>query len=179
MHILDPGKATTVSDALVKATPVRLGFNLSRTTTVRILAKLVFRDTLDGKSRYASVLLLTADGSLIDFSEYGGVDTNIVQASLEPGAYEVRLTSAELQARFELKVEAIQRAPSQGTELNLTQEQRLAISRALSARGYFPGSYPQLGFGAETERAIAAYQSSIGEEITGRLTSTQFTKLIE
>jgi hypothetical protein len=179
LRIVDPTKQIAVNDIATEA-PVRLGFSLARTTTVRILARPASSEGADGaRPRHAGLLLLGADGSLIDFSDYSGAAVDIIQATLEVGTYEVRLVTADRDARFELTVEPIQRPLSKdASQPSLTLAQRLAVVEALTALGYFPGSYPQLGFGAETERAIAAYQSSLGEEPTGRLTSEQLENLM-
>ncbi len=73
--------------------------------------------------------------------------------------------------------EPAQQAAQQGIQLRNDRSTRRRVQEALNAHGYAAGT-PDGVFGRKTRRAIRAYQRSIGERATGRLTRSQAIQLL-
>jgi hypothetical protein len=122
-----------------------------------------------------ALVLTDADGSLVDFSNYRGWATELLERPDASGRYYLEVIAQSDVPSLDLELFA---APAAATAENagrseLTTPERLMLGRILEEGGYFPGSEVEVGVSPETIRAFMAVQNARGEAVDGVMTGSE------
>jgi hypothetical protein len=133
---------------------VNLGFSLTNSRTVQISA---LSDTGD-----LDLVLLDRNKRPIAFSNFNGSATDLIVVALSPGDYTVSVFANAPSRSYEIRLAPHADFSIDGLLqlLTIPEAQRPVLSDTLRAAGYTSSPEPDIAFGSETLRSLAAAQSA-------------------
>jgi hypothetical protein len=126
------------------------------------------------------IALRREDGALVDFSNYRGGATELIEAALGPGRYRLDVLVNEAVEGFDVSLaRAKQLAVLSPTgDAPLGVDARLQLASVLEGLGYFVGSEIEITVSPETIRAFAAIQSAVGGAVNGILDDGAWSQIV-
>ncbi len=127
-------------------------------------------------------MLSRPDGSLVDFSNYRGDATELLEEESAEGVYRLEIVARSDVPSLDLSIAATDPlATFEGAEANIeaTRDDRLLIGTILDDFGYFAGSEVEIAVSPETVRSFMALQDATGEPVTGMLMESELLAALQ
>jgi hypothetical protein len=141
---------------------IKADFNLPRQAPLRIV--------LHPQGGDVDILLSRLDGTAVDFSNYRGDATEVIEEAGASGSYRLEIIAQTDVPAFDLTFDIdkpLATLETTAANREVAGETRLMLRAIMAMQGYFPGAEPEVALSPETIRAFIALQDATAEAVTG------------